>query len=143
MKRIGKKVENVGKTWKQVGKNLKRVGENLKKVGIKYVFLDVWGGGQFTATPLYIRPCTVDKIQSAGSFQNQISKCPDLSEILPPILVHIMPYRPSTKQLLVNPGVVGEWRIKAIFVLEVAHLHLYLTGKGLIKNKAVSFKQKI
>ena len=28
------------------------------------------------------------------------SKCPDLSEILPPILVHLMPYRLSTKQIL-------------------------------------------
>ena len=34
------------------------------------------------------------------NFKNQISKCPALSEILPPILAHIMPYRPSTKQIL-------------------------------------------
>ena len=35
-----------------------------------------------------------------GYFKSQISKCPDLSEILQPILAHIMPYRPSTKQIL-------------------------------------------
>ena len=35
-----------------------------------------------------------------GCFKSQISKCLDLSEMLPPILVHIMPYRPSTKEIL-------------------------------------------
>ena len=32
--------------------------------------------------------------------KSQISKCPDLSDILPPILAHLMPYRLSTKHLL-------------------------------------------
>ena len=38
--------------------------------------------------------------------KDQISKCPDLSQILPPVLVHIMPYRPSTKQILYTPCTV-------------------------------------
>ena len=35
-----------------------------------------------------------------GYFKSQMSKCPDLCEILLPIFAHIMPYRPSTKQIL-------------------------------------------
>ena len=34
------------------------------------------------------------------NFKNQISKRPDLSEILPPTLAHVMPFRPRTKQIL-------------------------------------------
>ena len=33
-------------------------------------------------------------------FKSQISKCPDLSEILPALLAHLMPYRLSTKKML-------------------------------------------
>ena len=30
----------------------------------------------------------------------EISKCQDQIEMLPPILAHVLPYRPSTKQML-------------------------------------------